>query len=781
MKRIFFLALSCITLSTEAIAQTSITNDISENTVWDLSGSPYVILNTIFVNEGISLTVEPGATVKFDSSTSLIVKGTIMAQGEDSNPIIFTSNKSTPNIGDWGSVRIDTSSGATSLIEYANFSYATFAVWIREASPTIQNCEMSNTTFSAVQIDGGSAIVEKNNIHSTKGASVFVGVGTPIISNNILHDNEQDGINVLTNGTPTIDHNIIYGNTRYGINSSTGSTILNNTLDENGTAINCDNQSPTISNNIITNQNEIGIRAVNGATPALSYNDIWNNGTNYFGVSPGVGDISADPEFIDQANRDYSLQPDSPCIDAGDPNSPLDPDGTRPDMGAIPFQQGTLITNDISQNTVWDISGSPYIIVGSINVQDGISLIIAPGVEVRFDSSSSLNVFGKITAVGTVTDSIFFTSNRSNPNPLDWDRILMKDSGSNESEFKYCKIRFARVGISFENTSARISNSLIAKCDRSGISVDIGSPTIKDNVISDIVHEGIHVASGTPLIEGNTIHDNIDGIITDFASSIIRRNIIYDNSRYGVDNRNANDQNMIATIDHNTIDNNGDAGINCGNSNPMITNNIITNTFRVAGNCGGSGIRATSNGFPTSRYNDLWNNLGGNYCDTGNGSILSMEGDISEAPMYVDASDGDYHLQENSPCIDAGHPNSELDSDGTRTDMGALPFEQITSVEDMNSGGSIEEFSLSQNYPNPFNPSTQIEYSIPKASRVVLKIYNLYGQEIRTLMDEQQTPGIYRVIWDGRKETGRAISSGIYFAQIVAGGYHETIRLILLK
>ncbi len=758
MKKIFFLALSCITLSTEVIAQTNITNDISENTVWDLSGSPYVILNTIFVNEGISLTIEPGVTVKFDSATSLIVKSTIMAQGENSNPIIFTSNKSTPKVGDWGSVRIDTSSGATSLIEYANFSYATFAVWIKEASPTIQNCEMSNTTFSAVQIDGGSAIVENNNIHSTKGASVFVGIGTPTIKNNILHDNEQDGIFVGSTGSPTIHNNIIFGNLRYGINASTGSMIFNNTIDQNGTAINCDNVSPTIFNNIITNHNmrldEIGIRAVNGAAPILSYNDIWNNGTNYFGVSPGVGDISLDSKFVDQANRDYGLQPDSPCIDAGDPNSPLDPDGTRADMGAIPFQQATLITNDISKNTVWDILGSPYIIFGSINVQDGISLIIDPGVEVRFGSSFSLSVFGKITAVGTVSDSIFFTSNMSNPSPLDWERILIKDSGSDESEFKYCKIQFARVGISFENTSAKMSNSLITKCDRSGISVDVGSPTIKDNMINGIVHEGIHVASGTPLIEGNTIYNNIDGIITDFASSIIKRNIIYNNSRYGVDNRNANDQNIIATIDHNTIDNNGDAGINCDNSNPMITNNIITNTFRVAGNCGGAGIRATSNGFPTSRFNDLWNNLGGNYCDAGNAVILSKEGDISADPMYVDASNGDYHVQENSPCIDAGDPNSELDSDGTRTDMGALSFEQITSVEDINSGGLIEEFSLSQNYPNPFNPSTQIEYSIPKASRVVLKIYNLYGQEIRTLVDEQQTPGIYRVSWNGRRETG---------------------------
>jgi hypothetical protein len=176
------------------------------------------------------------------------------------------------------------------------------------------------------------------------------------------------------------------------------------------------------------------------------------------------------------------------------------------------------------------------------------------------------------------------------------------------------------------------------------------------------------------LIESNIIYDNITGVVTDFASPIIRRNLIFNNSSYGIDNRNANDQNEAATIDHNTIDNNGDAGINCDNSNPSITNNIITNTWDVTGNCGGSGIRATSNGFPTSKYNNVWNNLGGDYCDTGNGGILSKEGDISDDPLFVDASNANYNLLFGSPCIDTGNPGSPLDPDGTRSDMGALPF-----------------------------------------------------------------------------------------------------------
>lgn len=121
--------------------------------------------------------------------------------------------------------------------------------------------------------------------------------------------------------------------------------------------------------------------------------------------------------------------------------------------------------------------------------------------------------------------------------------------------------------------------------------------------------------------------------------------------------------------------------------------------------------------------------------------------------------------------------------DGIHLDIWAnvLDWTNPTAVIDNELPKIPQGLVLHQNYPNPFNPSTQIEYSIPQASRVVLKIYNLYGQEIRTLVDEQQAPGIYRVIWDGRRETGRVISSGIYFAKIVAGNYQRSIRLVFLR
>ncbi len=72
------------------------------------------------------------------------------------------------------------------------------------------------------------------------------------------------------------------------------------------------------------------------------------------------------------------------------------------------------------------------------------------------------------------------------------------------------------------------------------------------------------------------------------------------------------------------------------------------------------------------------------------------------------------------------------------------------------------EFLLWQNYPNPFNSSSVIKYSIPKSSQVTLRIFNTLGQEIKTLVNEEKTIGIYEINWDAVSSTG-GLPSGVYF------------------
>lgn len=90
-------------------------------------------------------------------------------------------------------------------------------------------------------------------------------------------------------------------------------------------------------------------------------------------------------------------------------------------------------------------------------------------------------------------------------------------------------------------------------------------------------------------------------------------------------------------------------------------------------------------------------------------------------------------------------------------------------------------FGLSDNYPNPFNPSTQIRYEIPEAGEVSLVVYNVLGQEVRRLVQGQQSAGVYRVMWDGKDALGRPVSSGVYLYRLTSGTFSEARRMLLLK
>jgi len=91
------------------------------------------------------------------------------------------------------------------------------------------------------------------------------------------------------------------------------------------------------------------------------------------------------------------------------------------------------------------------------------------------------------------------------------------------------------------------------------------------------------------------------------------------------------------------------------------------------------------------------------------------------------------------------------------------------------------KFSLDQNYPNPFNPSTIINYSLPRRSNVKIEIYNILGQTVRQLTDENRTAGNHSVTWDGLDNNGQSVSTGVYFYRITADNFTETKKMLLLK
>ena len=107
--------------------------------------------------------------------------------------------------------------------------------------------------------------------------------------------------------------------------------------------------------------------------------------------------------------------------------------------------------------------------------------------------------------------------------------------------------------------------------------------------------------------------------------------------------------------------------------------------------------------------------------------------------------------------------------------VNGIVFSNITDVK-IYDKSVVKEYSLSQNYPNPFNPETNINYSLPKSGYVTIKIYDIAGIEIQTLVSEEKSSGSHSLQFNAKN-----FSSGIYFYQIRANGFTQTKKMILLK
>lgn len=105
----------------------------------------------------------------------------------------------------------------------------------------------------------------------------------------------------------------------------------------------------------------------------------------------------------------------------------------------------------------------------------------------------------------------------------------------------------------------------------------------------------------------------------------------------------------------------------------------------------------------------------------------------------------------------------------------------LSDISDPNAGPLSTAFALDQNFPNPFNPVTTIRYSLKQSGSVTLKIYDLHGQEVRSLVSEIQSIGLHSVVWDGYNNVSQPVASGIYIYRIEAGNFTNTRKMILMR
>jgi hypothetical protein len=260
------------------VADTPVSGPITSDATWTLANSPYIVTGNVLVMNGVTLTIEPGVTVKFDSAKALQIDGTLIARGTSSNKVTFTSNQATPAAGDWGYILFsDSSTDATydgtgnyiggSILEYCIVEYAggvsvsnNGAVRINNAHPFINYCTIRNNSVSGIYAYNLSLILKvnnstiANNIASVnasslyEGGGIYVSGGTAIISNNTIMNNTTPlgfygfgggiYIDYLTLTNAVISNNTIMNNTAQhyggGVYTEGGTIIIvNNTIKKN--------------------------------------------------------------------------------------------------------------------------------------------------------------------------------------------------------------------------------------------------------------------------------------------------------------------------------------------------------------------------------------------------------------------------------------------------------------------------------------------------------------------------------------------------------------------
>lgn len=229
MLRYLFFLIFCLFIilgvNPPATADTIVSGGVYTDTTWTAAGSPYIVTSNVFIQgtdgpDGVTtLTIEPGTTVKFETSKYMRVgyysgsPGALVAIGTAANPIVFTSNQPTPAPGDWGSIHFQTTTHASSILEHCQFEYAggsmNTSIYVANASPTITNTTINYSSQYDLYYYGTSGGTV-SGCTFTSGVNLASTNLTVSFSNNTFNHNTTyptkayaDGVHALVNGNNT--------------------------------------------------------------------------------------------------------------------------------------------------------------------------------------------------------------------------------------------------------------------------------------------------------------------------------------------------------------------------------------------------------------------------------------------------------------------------------------------------------------------------------------------------------------------------------------------------
>lgn len=379
--------LTALGITAAAMAETHVSGNISGH--WVVGRAPYFVDAHVTVPSNDSLIIDPGVTVIASGNYHFNVNGYIIAVGTLRDSVRFRASNNTP--GAWFGLTLTGAIASDSHFKYALIKHAYQAIKCVNSDPVIENTAITNSTDAGVIFSGSAGRLQNSSIISVpqndgvlisdrstaqvlnciindvgygvaissgahprvegcritnvsdhgfnvNGAAVF----TRLIDNVVLSPGVR-GISISQSDGVTIERCVIYRAGTAGVffYRSNGGTVLNSTI------IGCgqygvqfgNNNGGEVRNCILGENTRSGV-GVSLSGPIIDYNDLYSNGNgDYSGIEPGINDIHEAPNLVNPGAGNFHPNAGSPVIDAGDPESNHDPDGTRADIGAIFFNQ----------------------------------------------------------------------------------------------------------------------------------------------------------------------------------------------------------------------------------------------------------------------------------------------------------------------------------------------------------------------------------------------------------------------------------------------------------
>lgn len=433
----------------------------------------------------------------------------------------------------------------------------------------------------------------------------------------------------------------------------------------------------------------------------------------------------------------------------------------------------TFVPGGVISGT-WTAEHSPYYVEGDLSIQNGQTLTIEPGVKVAVRGPYHFTVQGCVMAEGTEDDNIIFIS--SNP-VLWWDGFDYRwtPSANDTSVFDHC---------TFKQSSAQGPANLNLNCG--GVFAITSYNKLKicnsmfNNNKADLTTPSYYACGGaialitaSPVISNCVFYNNVaqfGGALFCYANSNpeISRCLFYNNHAVAAGAIAINNFCHLTLLNNtiilNSVENTGGGVEVYDHCEPDLINNIIWDNQASTG----SQVSVATN---DCNVDITYNDIEGGQAGIGPYGIGTgvYENNIDEDPEFVDVSAFDFHILEPSPCHNSGD-TTILDPDGSVSDMGYCFTWCTTSVGEP----FFSDMHLTV-FPNPVGASSLIEYSLLHNSPVTLKIIDLSGREMATLVNEVQQKGEQKVVFNIA-----GLPAGVYFCVLKTNEGIQTKKMIKL-